>query len=618
MSRILLEPKRQLQVRITLAFAIVLALQAGVSGYLVLNAMERTLRQRLYSKLLHVGEIGSADPLLATTMAVRSDDPKAQLTVDTMSRSLQQLATVADIRNVYLFRLDEAHFIYLAGTLGPGHPLPTPYITKKAKIDLIQGTATTYGPYRAADGALIVTAYVPIMVSKQLQGVLAIEDLATDLAVMKQLQRQLLLITAIGFIFIVAVSVFVARTIIKPIRQLVDAAEQLGQGRFGVRFPVRSSDEINFLGQTFNDMAEDIQARDAQIRRMNETALTDAHQLYQHILHAMMSDILTADMNNLLTSENPAAEQFLGPRRHEQETMDERLDAHPGLLDIWQRGEAINNQPVVLAGPEGERHVEATLQPLTDHLGEQIGFSLSLVDRTEERRLQQELTMRERLAALGELAAGIAHEIRNPLNGIELMLGLVQEDLSEKGLLDERFTRIHDEVARLNVILTDFLLFARPKPPEPERSNLTELMEDALVLVSADLDEKKIEVTRQFDRLLPDTMLDPAAIRRALVNLLKNACQAMDEHGKLWLTLRGPASTEDGFQIEIRDSGPGISDEVKERLFHPFVTTKGSGTGLGLSIVHKTIASHNGSIHCFNHPAGGACFVVQLPYTEVS
>jgi signal transduction histidine kinase len=298
--------------------------------------------------------------------------------------------------------------------------------------------------------------------------------------------------------------------------------------------------------------------------------------------------------------------------------MDQRLAAHPQLLSIWRRGEPINNQPVVLQAADGERYVEATLQPLTDHLGAQIGFSLSLVDRTEEKHLQQELTMRERLAALGELAAGIAHEIRNPLNGIELLLGLVQEDLLVKGLLDERFTRIHDEVARLNVILTDFLLFARPKPPEPEPSNLVDLIEDALALVGADLEEKKIEVVRQFDRHVPDTMLDPAAIRRALVNLIKNACQAMDEHGRLWLTVRGPASTDGGFQLEIRDSGPGISDEVKTRLFHPFVTTKGSGTGLGLSIVHKTIISHNGSIHCYNHPTGGACFVVQLPYAEVS
>ncbi len=618
MSRILFEPKQRLLLRITVAFAMVLALQAGLSTYLVLDAMKRTLQRRLHAKLLHVGTIGVNDPALPPTLDVRSDDPHAMRKIEATTESLRRLVTMADVRNAYLYRMQGQRFIYLAGTIDTGRPLPVPRINRKAMQRLAAGSPTTFGPYPDIDGALIITAYMPIMVGDQLQGVLTIEDLATDFAVMTQLRKQLMLITALGFVIVVAVSFFTASTIVKPIRRLVSAAALIGQGEFNTRFKVRSTDEINFLGQTINDMAEDIQARDAQIRHMNEAALADAQQLYQHVLRAMISGILTADLNGMVTSENPAAEKFLGPRKHQKETMSERLAAHPDLLSIWRRGKPIANQPVVLRTPEGELNIEATLQPLTDHMKKPMGFSLSLVDRTEEHRLQKELTMRERLAALGELAAGIAHEIRNPLNGIELLLGLVQEDLLEKGMLDERFTRIHDEVARLNVILTDFLLFARPKPMEPESSNLVDLVEDAVALVTADIEEKKIEVTREFAAAVPNTMLDPAAVRRALVNLLKNACQAMDAGGHLWLSVRGPAETNEGFQIEIRDNGPGIKEEVRDRLFHPFVTTKGNGTGLGLSIVHKTIISHNGSIHCYNHPAGGACFVVQLPYTEVA
>jgi signal transduction histidine kinase len=260
--------------------------------------------------------------------------------------------------------------------------------------------------------------------------------------------------------------------------------------------------------------------------------------------------------------------------------------------------------------------VEASIAALYDHRNQPIGRSLTLVDRTELKRLERELATRERLAALGELAAGIAHEIRNPLNGIELMLGLVQEDLNAQGFRDERFTRIHEEVSRLNSVLNDFLLFARPKPLEQEPADLTELAEDALMLLAPAIEDRHVAVERHYDRAAPPLMIDAAAMRRALVNLIKNACEAMPPHGTLHLSISGPQATGDSFEIEVRDTGPGIPDDVRERLFHPFFTTKSEGTGLGLAIVHKTIVSHNGSIACHNHPDGGACFVIRLPHAE--
>jgi len=618
MSRILFEPKRRLLARTTLAFALVLALQAGLSAYLILNVMERTLQSRLDNQLIRVGFIITGNQQLMDALTVSANNPEAFKILARMSHSLGETVNLTGIRRSYLARIEHKHFVYLGGTSTTGKALPNPNITTRTQwANLLEGKAITTPPFRAEDGSLVKAAYIPVMKGQRLLGIVAVEDDATDLEAMTLLKRKLYVVSIVGFLFVVFVSFTIARTIITPVRRLVDAAEELGAGKFNARFKVTGADEINFLGQTFNDMAEDIQARDKQIRQMNEAALADARQLYEHVLRAMESALLTVDLDGNLTSENPAVHRLLGGPHLMPRHIEERLAFYESLLEIWRRRDSLTNREVVLHTPAGERFIEVTLQPLSDHRNEQIGYSLLLTDRTEEKRLQSELDMRKRLAALGELAAGIAHEIRNPLNGIELMLGLVQEDLQQKGFADDRFTSIHDEVARLNVVVNDFLLFARPKPLEKEPFQLVELMEDALMFTLGHLEEKSIEVVRDFADDLPPALLDPAAMRRAFVNLIQNACQAMEPGGCLTLAIHLVISPINKyFLVRIIDNGPGIPLEVIDKIFHPFVTSKADGTGLGLSIVHKTIVNHNGSIRCYNREEGGACFDIEIPYVE--
>lgn len=618
MNRILFEPKRRLLWRIMLALAIVLAVQAGFSGYFVFNGMDRLLQANLDDQLLRVGALAVSDPLVARTLDVQVEDRDAQQVINELSSFLGELISLVDMRRAYLFRVEDARLVYLAGTIDSEalRKVPTPLLNAADLRALQNGRTITSRPFRLENGALMKAVYVPIIRNGEFAGLLAIDDDAQDIELLQNLKKKLSAIVIAAFIIAVLVSFLIARTITRSARKLVDAAEAMGSGEFGARFPVTGNDEINFLGQTFNDMAEDIQARDDQIHRMNEAALADARQLYEHVLRAAFSAILTANNDDLLTSENPAAEALLGPRPTDEMTMAERLAPFRPLLALWQKGESVRDVGVEITLGADILNVEATVALLTDHKNDPIGHSLTLVDRTEIKRLESQLAMRDRLAALGELAAGIAHEIRNPLNGIQLTLGLVQEDMFEKGLADERFQNIYDEVTRLNTILNDFLLFARPRPLTMAPANLVHLVDDALMLIAPQLEDKEIDVVRDYDDPLPDANVDDGAVRRALVNLVKNACEAMDHGGRLYLQVRGPATTDDGFRICVRDTGPGIAPDVGERLFNPFVTTKDEGTGLGLSIVHKTIVNHGGSITCRNHPDGGACFTVVLPATE--
>jgi nitrogen fixation/metabolism regulation signal transduction histidine kinase len=624
MSRILFEPKQRLLWRVLLAFTLVLAIQAGFAGYLVYRGMDRLLQANLDGRLLRVGALAADDPVMTRTLAVQVEDKNARRILNETSSFLRELTSLVDVRRGYLFRVEKERrtknprFLYLAGTIDTEslEKVPTPVLNAEELASLRNGRTITSRPFRLDSGALMKAVYVPILQSGEFAGLLAFDDDAQDLELLQILWRQLLAITFGAFVIASIVSYIVARTIVGGVRRLVAAAEDMGTGAYTARFKVTGADEINFLGQTFNDMAEDIQARDDQIRKMNEAALADARELYEHVLRAAYSAILTANDDDLLTSENPAAARLLGPPPDGPLTVTRRLAPFPELLKLWRGRSAVRDREVTIAHRGEVLVLEATLTQLTDHRNEPIGLTLTLVDRTEIKRLQQELTMRDRLAALGELAAGIAHEIRNPLNGIQLMLGLVQEDLTDKGVVDTRFKNIHDEVTRLNTILNDFLLFARPKPLERSRANLIELTEDAIMLVLPHIENRGVELIRNFTEAEPITALDAAAIRRVMVNLIKNACEAMNTGGKLYLTIAGPETTGDGFRMQVRDTGPGIETDVAERLFNPFVTTKDEGTGLGLSIVHKAIVNHGGSITCENHPEGGACFTITLPETE--
>jgi len=625
MSRILFEPKRRMLVRTMFGFAVVLAIQAGFSGYFVFSATDRLLQTSLDDKLMRMAELAAAHPLVGKVLTLHPNDKEWEQTTTVLSNYLTELVHLVDVRRAYLVRViradsprKERRFDYMAGSLrnSKRENLPTMHVTNTELEELAQGKTITSSPF-VENGKLLKPLFVPILEEKDLKGFIVVDADAKDLVLLDNLKTQLWVIAAVAFMIAVVISFMLARTIVRSTTRLVAAAEQLGLGDFNVRYEVTGIDEISFLGQTFNDMAEDIQRRDEQIRRMNEAALADALQLYEHVLRAAYAGIITVDNEGKITSENPAAVQVLGPNQGSSNTMRERLKPYPPLLELWEQGETVRDREVELFRHSEQVVVEATILPLTDHRNEPIGHTLMLVDRTEIKKLEAELSMRDRLAALGELAAGIAHEIRNPLNGIQLMLGLVQEDLSDKGVVDDRFVRIYDEVSRLNTILNDFLMFARPKPLEKSTCNLFELVEDAVMLVAPYIEEKKIEVVRDYDAELPDTPLDAAAMRRVFVNLIKNACEAMDNNHRLYLTIKGPASTQNGFQITVRDTGPGIPPEVRDRLFNPFVTTKDNGTGLGLSIVHKTVINHQGSISCHNHADGGACFHIVLPHTGV-
>ncbi|MGP0099937.1 MAG: two-component system sensor histidine kinase NtrB [Terriglobales bacterium] len=236
---------------------------------------------------------------------------------------------------------------------------------------------------------------------------------------------------------------------------------------------------------------------------------------------------------------------------------------------------------------------------------------------------QAEARRSERLAALGQLSAGLAHEIRNPLGVIKGSAEMLTQKLQASDeLARELAGYISTEVNRLSALVTEFLDFARPLHAQPHPADLTALLDRVLQVVAGRFAGKsKVRVETSYESGLPLVPLDESLCEQAFLNLVQNAYEAMEEkeEGRLRVDVR-LATKEDrpGVELRIADNGPGVPEELREEIFNPFVTTKKTGVGLGLSIVSKIIDGHQGSIRVENALEGGAVFTLFFPLEETS
>jgi signal transduction histidine kinase len=224
-------------------------------------------------------------------------------------------------------------------------------------------------------------------------------------------------------------------------------------------------------------------------------------------------------------------------------------------------------------------------------------------------RAQQQVIQGERLAALGELSAVVAHEVRNPLGVIFNSLGSLRRLLRPAGDAKMLLDIVGEEADRLNRIVGDLLDFARPSTPQIRPEALERVVDEAVGVALAQ-NQGAIELDRQLDASAPLVPLDARLVRQAVVNVAVNAVQAMPRGGRMSVRTR---HGQGAAIVEIEDSGPGIPDDVKARIFEPFFTTKASGTGLGLAVVKRIVEGHGGAVTVRSVPGAGTVFALRFP-----
>ena len=253
--------------------------------------------------------------------------------------------------------------------------------------------------------------------------------------------------------------------------------------------------------------------------------------------------------------------------------------------------------------------VTEKLQQSHDQLNETVRALQS--ELGEKNRL---LERKNRLAALGEMAAGLAHEIRNPLGGIQLYASMLAQDVADRPESLQTVRKVSDGVRRLEALVGQVLHFSREIVAQPEPVDLTLVVEQAVELTLARA-SKAVRMLVDGDRNLR-AVVDPLLIGQAVLNLLLNAAEAIEPGTEGTVTVRynRPPADSDAkqFHLSVTDTGRGIAAEVLDRIFNPFFTTKDTGTGLGLAIVHRIVEAHEGLIIAINEPGGGAKFEIRV------
>lgn len=234
----------------------------------------------------------------------------------------------------------------------------------------------------------------------------------------------------------------------------------------------------------------------------------------------------------------------------------------------------------------------------------------------KKENLEEKIKRTERLAFLGSLAGGLAHEIRNPLSTLKVNLELLKEDWEKADSIKEqkaykKILILLQEVNRLEEVLNNFLKYAGNYVLNLQEHNLNNLLDEVLEFFMSDLIKQKIRLLKYYDDSLPLMMLDNNLIKQAFLNIIKNAYEAMPQGGELILKTSRPES--EIAQVEIIDTGEGIPPEIIDKIFNAYFSTKKTGTGLGLAITKRIIEEHNGSIEVISELHKGSCFIVKLP-----
>lgn len=344
--------------------------------------------------------------------------------------------------------------------------------------------------------------------------------------------------------------------------------------------------------------------------------LARLEDLNESIIQSIDSGLVTLGSRGEILSCNPAAERITGIPFN-QVRGESYLELFPGLNLPTDVGSGPNAVPLwnwTYHGRDGrELYLDMGLLQLRDRSGEHWGRLLVFQDRTALRRMEAEVERIERLAAIGELAAGIAHEIRNPLASMSGSFQMLEADLPQDGDRSRLMAIIKREMDRLNHIVNDFLLFARPRFGKPAPVNLSRIVEDNLKMFQNQVGPK--DGITIIAKVTPEVWIhfDQAHLEQIMWNLLRNAKEAMPGGGNLTVAVDKSEQYADMAQVVVADTGTGIPSGDLNKIYDPFYTTKEGGNGLGLSIIHRILEDGKGRIEVGSKEDEGTTFTVYLP-----
>lgn len=406
---------------------------------------------------------------------------------------------------------------------------------------------------------------------------------------------------AIGF-------VFYRVTFARPFHHLLEGVHGIAEGNLQYRFEAQSDDEFGVLAKAFDTMRVNLINREQELVQLS---------LYNTlILDNVGAGIVTVNLEREITTINPAAARILGVDSGDAVGTPVSEQALPGpFFEVIEEGLVDGrygtSREVAISQDGEERTLSVSTSPLMSKEDDKIGIIAIFEDITKVKRLEERLAISSRLAALGEMAAGVAHQIRNPLGVMKVSAEMLRDDytVTEKPENYSRITHMMiNEIDTLSLVIRNLLDFARPPELQTQRCPVKEVVDCALDSLPLD---KYPDLTVKTVGLeeAGEYEMDKSLMEQVLANLALNAIQASPPDGTVEIRC---ARNGDHLRIEVQDWGCGFDEGTRKRIFNPFFTTKSNGTGLGLSIGHRIVEQHHGTMDVISEPGQGSTFRIVL------
>lgn len=471
---------------------------------------------------------------------------------------------------------------------------------------------------------LLAFRYIP-----QLKwGLIVKQDTSEAFMSITELKNQVITLAMVS-VFIIVVIVFVlAHGITNPIFRLVQGAHAIGKGNLGHRIPINSEDEVGVLAAEFNKMAEKLEGSYAGLEqkiRERTAQLRESEEKYRESINLANDAIFTLDADTaLIVDLNKRAEELSGyPKNELHEKKIWEIVPEYDREKTRQLWLTINETGSGMLDNVDCQHVDGKLTPTSIsasviEYGKRKTIQWICRDITERKKMELQLIQAERLAAVGELAAGVAHEVNNPLGGLQNFVKMMKKEPEDISQNREFLDLMSEGLKRIEIIVKQLMAFSRPYSTHMSNHSLNEIVENSLRFVGHRIKECGVRLEKDLSLDLPEIYGDADNISQVIINIIVNALDSMSDGGHLTIKTGYCDFHPSSIQVAIADTGLGIPEEILAKIFNPFFTTKETGSGLGLAISKRIIDDHNGNIVVKSNPGEGTAFYVCLPVRKVA
>ena len=443
-----------------------------------------------------------------------------------------------------------------------------------------------------------------------------VSDMSTRSPVIQEARNRQITMSAIFLIAAVIVNYGLAYVMLRPLRHILGKVDEVASGRFDTPLAVDRKDETGQLAERINAMAKNLDVYTAKLKKAFEENRSMKEHL-ESIINHTTDAIHIEDVKGVLIRVNPAFEQMFGWSEEEavgrslplvpDSVMKEENEAREALL----AGQMLPPRETLRRRKDGSCfEVSVTTSAIRDRSGVIQAFASITRDMTNRNKMDELLRRAEKLNTVGQLAAGVAHEIRNPLTTLRGFLQLQQQT----NRLNQRHIDIMlSELDRINLIVSEFLILAKPQATKFRIQDVRFILGDVISLLDSQAHLCNIVFTTSFDDEPCEVACEENHLKQVFINVLKNAIEAMPKGGEIEIEARKQPGW---IVVTIRDHGVGISEEMIPKLGDPFVTSKESGTGLGIMISQRIIQSHQGTMEIRSTVGKGTTVTINLPAVE--